>query len=435
MPEGCAIRSQSPAGHPTTTRHRAHPVPASKALGNPAPIHRDPQFRRLWVVGGLVSLIRWLEILAFAVFTYDHTQSALWVASLMMLRMLPLAVFGLALGALAARVSRRAVLLATHALLLASCLVLMLLALLGAIEVWHLAAASALHGTVWACDMPMRRGLMGDIAGPGRVAQAMSLDAVTANACRLVGPMLGGLLIARGGLPVVFLANAVLYLPVLFALLRLREPPVERLHTRLSLRTLLSGGFQAARESPLLRAALWLTILFNLFAWPVLSMVPVIGREQLRLDPQGVGVLASLDGVGSLIGALVLSTAAGRLRQGPVYLGAVVAFLLLQMVLAWSPVALLTGLALLLLGLVQAGFAVMQTTLVYTATAEARRPEAMGLMTMCIGASPLGFLAVGALAERLGAPGATLLCGVCGLLGVALTWPVCRACLREPGRG
>jgi hypothetical protein len=105
------------------------------------------------------------------------------------------------------------------------------------------------------------------------------------------------------------------------------------------------------------------------------------------------------------------------------------------MVLAWSPVALLTGLALLLLGLVQAGFAVMQTTLVYTATAEARRPEAMGLMTMCIGASPLGFLAVGALAERLGAPGATLLCGVCGLLGVALTWPVCRACLREPGRG
>jgi hypothetical protein len=56
----------------------------------------------------------------------------------------------------------------------------------------------------------------------------------------------------------------------------------------------------------------------------------------------------------------------------------------------------------------------------------------MGLMTMCIGASPLGFLAVGALAERLGAPMATLVCGICGLVGVALTWPLCRACLREP---
>ena len=404
------------------------------ALGNPAPVHRDLQFRKLWGVGGIVSLIRWLEILAFAVFTYDHTQSALWVASLMTLRMLPLALFGLALGAMAARVSRRRVLLATHALLLASSAVLLLLSLFGSIEVWHLAVASALHGTVWACDMPMRRGLMGDIAGPGRVAQAMSLDAVTANACRLVGPMLGGLLIARGGLPAVFLANSLLYLPVLLALVRLVEPKIERVQTRLSLRTLLTGGFIAARESPLLLAALWLTILFNLFAWPVLSMVPVIGRAQLHLDPQGVGVLASLDGIGALVGALLLTTAASRLRPGPVYLGSIVAFLLLQMVLAWSPVALVTGLALLALGLAQSAFAVMQTTLVYTATPEQRRPEAMGLMTMCIGASPLGFLGVGALAEQLGAPAATLVCAVCGLAGVALTWPICRACLRVPGK-
>ena len=80
------------------------------------PVYRDPQFRKLWLVGMLVSLIRWLEILAYAVFTYDHTQSALWVASLMTLRMLPLALFGLALGALAAGVSRRRVLLLlTHA--------------------------------------------------------------------------------------------------------------------------------------------------------------------------------------------------------------------------------------------------------------------------------------------------------------------------------
>ena len=401
------------------------------APGNPSPIYRDPQFRKLWGVGMLVSLIRWLEILAFAVFTYDHTQSALWVASLMTLRMLPLALFGLALGALAARVSRRAVLLLTHAMLFAICVALMLLSMFGTVEVWHLAAASALHGTVWACDMPMRRGLMGDIAGPGRVAQAMSLDAVTANACRLIGPMLGGLLIARGGLPAVFLVNGLLYLPVLVALARLVEPRIERVATKFSLRAMVSGGFQAARESPTLAAALWLTILFNLFAWPILSMVPVIGREQLQLDPQGVGLLASMDGVGSLIGALVLSTVASRLPQGPVFLGAVVGFLLLQMLLAWSPVVLLTSLVLLALGVVQAGFAVMQTTLVYTATPERLRPEAMGLMTMCIGASPLGFLGVGALAQALGAPTATLVCGLCGLAGVALTWPVCRACWRE----
>ena len=402
------------------------------AFHNRVPVYRDPQFRKLWLVGMLVSLIRWLEILAYAVFTYDHTQSALWVASLMTLRMLPLALFGLALGALAARVSRRRVLLLSHAALLAISLVLLLLSAFGTIEVWHLALASALHGTVWACDMPMRRALMGDIAGAGRVAQAMSLDAVTSNACRLVGPALGGFLIAHGGLTAVFAVIALIFVPVLLALARLVEPRVEPADHKLSFRAMLTGGFQAARESPMLLATLWLTILFNLFAWPVLSMVPVIGREQLQLDPQGVGLLASLDGIGALLGALLLSTVASRLPHGPVYLVAVVGFMLLQMLLAWSPLVLVAGLTLFALGVVQAGFAVMQTTLVYTATSDARRAEAMGLMTMCIGASPLGFLGVGFLAEQLGAPVATLVCGVCGLVGVALTWPLCRACLRKP---
>ena len=91
---------------------------------------------------------------------------------------------------------------------------------------------------------------------------------------------------------------------------------------------------------------------------------------------------------------------------------------------------MLTAAALLVLGVAQAGFSVMQSTLIYTAAPENQRAEAMGLLTVCIGASPLGFFGVGAIAERLGAPGATLVCAACGLLGIALTWKVCRACLR-----
>lgn len=406
------------------------PGPPPWPVGLP-PIHRDPQYRRLWMAGMLVGLTRWAEILAFAVFTFAQTQSALWVASLMMLRMLPLALFGLPLGALAARMPRRQVLLATHAAMFATYLGLLLLSVLGWIEVWHLAVASAMNGVLWASDMPMRRGLMGDIAGPGRMAQAMSLDAVASSACRLAGPGLGGVLIAQGGLTAVFLCAAVLYLPLLLALVRLREPAQQRGAARRSLLALLMGGFQAARESPRLRAALWLTILFNLFAWPVMSMVPVIGQERLALDPQGVGLLASLDGVGALLGALLLSSGVGRARHGAVFLAAVLCFLVLQLALAWSPQVLITGVALLVLGLAQTGFGVMQSTLAYTAAPPPRRHEAMGLMTMCIGVSPLGFLLVGALAERLGTPAAIAVCSVCGLLGVAATWPICRACLRD----
>lgn len=434
-----SVESPSPdtaASAPGSAQSAAARVPVETAQAGHAvvtvltPVYRDPQYRRLWTVGMLVGLARWVETLAFAVFTFAQTQSALWVASLMMLRMLPLGLFGVSLGALAVRVSRRKVLLTGHAAMLVINLGLLLLSLLGHIEVWHLAAASALNGVLWAGDMPMRRGLMGDIAGPRRVAQAMSLDAAASSGCRLVGPVLGGWLMAHGGLSGVFLCSAVLYVPIVVALAQLKEPRSSVPSSPGSVLGLLAGGFQAARESPQLRAALWLTILFNLFAWPVLSMVPVIGQERLLLDAQGVGLLASVDGVGALLGALLLSMGASRLRHAPVFLVAVVSFLVLQLLLAWSPKVLLTAVALLALGISQAGFGAMQATLAYTTAPERRRAEAMGLMTMCIGVSPLGFLAVGSLAERWGTSAAILICSLCGLLAVALTWPVCRACLR-----
>jgi MFS family permease len=394
-------------------------------------ILRDPQFQRLWVLGMAAGLIRWVEVLAYAVFTYEQTQSAFWVASLMMLRMLPLALFGVSLGALAARLSRRRVLLAVHAALFVNTVGLLLLSFYGRVEVWHLAAASALSGLLWACDMPMRRGLMGDIAGNQRMAQAMSLDVGAASVCRLVGPGLGGLLIAHSGLTGVLVCLALIYLPGLLALAHLHEPKPTGPAERKSMTALFMGGVQAARESLQLRAALWLTILFNLFAWPVLSMVPVIGHERLQLGPQGLGLLSSLEGVGSLLGALLLSLGASRWGHGRVFLWSVLSFMVLQLALAWSPQVWITGAALLALGCVQAGFGVMQSTLVYTATPEARRAEAMGLMTMCIGVAPLGFVVVGALAEFLGASAAIVVCALGGLLSVALTWPLCRACLGD----
>jgi len=394
----------------------------------PLPILRDPQLRRLWAVGMLMSLLRWVEILAFAVYTYERTQSALWVASLMMLRLLPLSLFGLTLGAMATRRSRRSVLFATHAILLATSSLLLILSLLGVVEVWHLALASFINGVVWAGDLPMRRSLMGDIAGHARLVRAMSLDAVASNACRLIGPGLGGLLLARGGLTAVLIFTTVFYLPVLAALAGLSHQAVTPNAARPTLRELLVRGFYAARESPALRATLWITILFNLFAWPVLSMIPVIGQVRLHLDAQGVGLLASIDGVGSLLGALVLTSFAARLRQGQLYLGAVLLFLVLQIALGWSWNTWLTAAVLLAIGVAQSGFAVMQATLVYAAAPADRRPEALGLLTMCIGVAPLGFFAMGWLAQQLGAPMAATVTGLCGLAAAGLTWRLCRAC-------
>jgi len=395
-------------------------------------IHQEGRFRRLWAVGLLSSLIRWIDVLSFSVVTYQQTRSAFWVASMMMLRMVPLALFGIAFGAVAARISRRTGLLVCHGVLMATTVALLTASTWGVLQVWHLAIAAFISGVVWAGDMPMRRGFIGDVVGAPRMSQAMALDAVANNGSRLAGPSVGGLLLASGGMTAVLVVDAVLYVFVLAALLGLPKPVARQPGDSPRVGwSMLLDGLRAARESPRLTAILCNTIIFNIFCWPMVSMIPVIAQERLKLGTEATGLLASMDGLGSLLGAVLLTSLAQRLRHGPVYIGGTIVFLMMLPLFALSGHPLLAALFLVGLGAGQGAFAVMQSTLVFLAAPPERRLEAMGLMTTCIGVAPLGFVFVGWLAERFGASGAAIVCCVGGLATLALTWSVWRPCLRE----
>jgi predicted MFS family arabinose efflux permease len=227
----------------------------------------------------------------------------------------------------------------------------------------------------------------------------------------------------------VFLFCALLYLPVLTALARLSDRREPRGSHRPAPKPGLFGGLAVARDNPRLAAVLWVTVVFNLFGWPVLSMVPVIGAERLQLGTQGIGLLGSMDGIGALVGATALAVMARRCPYGAVYVGGLLLFLVLQPVFALSAYPVLTGAAMVLMGIGQAGFAVMQSTLAFISAPASRRMEAMGLLTMCIGTAPLGFMLVGGLASRFGAPTAVVLCSLAGVAVMALSVRWWRACL------
>jgi hypothetical protein len=122
----------------------------------------DPDFRRLWFVGLALCIVRWLEILALALFAYQLTGSAFVVVMLTMLRMLPMGLFGAAIGVAAERLDRRRALVLVVLTSMVVTLALAILASLGAIEVWHLAVASFINGIGWAADHPVRRMMIGD---------------------------------------------------------------------------------------------------------------------------------------------------------------------------------------------------------------------------------------------------------------------------------
>ena len=130
--------------------------PAQPSRFNPPPnkptgLFRDRDFLCLWWVGLASFLIRWLEILVFGVFTYQATGSAFTVAMMTMLRLLPMALFGAALGTLAERIVRHQALLLVVSGSLLTSLILTVISYAGHLEVWHLAALSGRYSWVGRC--------------------------------------------------------------------------------------------------------------------------------------------------------------------------------------------------------------------------------------------------------------------------------------------
>ena len=361
-------------------------------------------------------------MLAVGIFAYAATGSAFVVAVLTMLRLLPMGLFGAFLGVAADRMDRRRALLLVVLSQMATSAAIAVLAVLDAVAIWHLAAASFMNGIAWAADNPVRRAMIGQVAGPAQMGVAMSLDVATSNGSRVLGPMLGGTLLAAIGLDGAFLLSVAIYLPALVATLRLPAAPVATAATAVpSVLASIAEGTALVRREPRLVGTLLVTLLFNIFGWPFTSMIPVIGKDSLDLGPQGVGVLASLDGIGSFCGALLIAVLAKAAQYRAIYVGGIALYFAGVAAFALAPHPLPAGVGLVLAGLGGAGFAIMQPTLVFLATPAEMRSRVLGLLSVCIGLGPIGFLALGGLAELVGAPAATASMGLAGLASLVVT--------------
>jgi len=386
-----------------------------------AGIFGEPDFRRLWLVGVVVFAVRWLEMLAVAVFAYQRTGSPFIVALLTMLRMLPMALFGAVVGAMAERFERRTALIIVVISMLLSSLVLALLAWSDALEVWHVALASFVNGIAWTTDNPVRRTMIGEVVGSDRMSAAMSLDVGANNASRMLGPTLGGVLLATVGIGGAFAVSVACYLIAIAAAMRINHRNSVRPTGSASALARMIEGFMLVRHDRRLIGTLVITVIYNTFGWPFTSMIPVIGHDNLDLGAVGIGLLASMDGVGAFCGAVVIALMAKPAMFARLYVGGVVIYLLMLPVFALAANPLLAGTVLLVTGVANAGFSIMQATLVYLAAPPEMRSCIFGVLSVCIGVGMVGFIHLGLLAGIIGASWATATIGVEGILVMLLT--------------
>lgn len=378
-------------------------------------------FWRLWLVGLIVFSVRWLETVAVAVVVYQRTDSPFLVAVMTMLRMMPMGMFGAFIGAWAERIERRTALIAVVLMMGATSLTLALLAFAGQLEIWHLGVASFINGIAWATDNPVRRVMIGEVVGQDQMSTAMSLDVGANNASRMLGPTVGGLMLATVGIAGAFTLSVLLYAIALAAALRVRYRNAAVPADSAAVLARIAEGFALVRGNPRLVGVLTVTVIYNLFGWPFTSMVPVIGHDQLGLGPEGVGILASMDGVGAFCGAILAAVYLRPAWYARVFLGGSAIYMVMLIVFALTPWPLVAGCMLLFTGIGGAGFSIMQATLVYLAAPPDMRSRLLGVLSVCIGVGPIGFLLLGLEANAVGAPLATVGTGVVGLILLAAT--------------
>jgi MFS family permease len=392
---------------------------------------------RLFFSGQSVSLIgTWMTRIATSWLVYRLTGSPLLLGLVGFAGQIPSFLLAPVAGVLVDRWNRHRLLVWTQVLAMLQSALLAVLALTGVIEIWHVVVLSLFQGVINAFDMPARQAFVVEMVEQREdLGNAIALNSSMVNAARLLGPSIGGVIIAAVGEGWCFALDAVSYLAVIASLLVMRitaRRPAARRQTRV-LHELREGWSYVAGSAPI-RSLLLLLALSSLAGMPYSVLMPAFASTILHGGPHTLGFLMAASGLGALGGALFLAnreTVLGLGKIVPLAAGLFGAGLVGLSFTGSFPVAFVL---LLLTGL---GFMVQMAasnTLLQTLVEDDKRGRVMSFYTMAfMGTAPFGSLLAGWLADRIGVP-ETLLAGGIGCCAGALWFAAILPGLREKVR-
>lgn len=390
---------------------------------------RSPDFLRLWLVGAFANAMRWLELLASGLFAWEVTHSAFAVTVVVALRQIPQLLFGAFAGAISEAVNRKLIFMLALVVPAVISTLLATLAFTGHLEVWHVALGNLVSGIMWSTEMSTRRRMVGEVAGPHRIVNAIALDSVTSAATRAVGPLLGGMAFEWLGMKGAYTVTALVQFAGAFAIAGLAHAQVTRRLDLLRIPHEVADGLRFAWTRPTILLVFGVTIVTNAFAFAYSGLVAPLGQGEFHVSPALVGLLAAGEPLGALMGGSLIAAGLLRMDRRLAFAGGASLFMVALILMALSPSYWLAFALLVLGGFGTAGFGNMQSTLMLTEAPPEMRSRLMGVVTVCIGTGPLGQLAAGALSDGLGTRGAIV---VMAAVGLVLTGAMVLALRRRP---
>jgi MFS family permease len=396
--------------------------------GLPVPLrafaHRD--FRLFWC-GQLVSLVgTWMQSVAQSWLVLELTNSPLLLGLVGTLQFAPVLVLSFFAGALADRLPKRRLLIATQSIMCAQALVLAALVQRGHVQYWHVAVMATLYGLANTVDMPTRQAFIVEMVGREHLRSAIALNSAMFNAARVVGPALAGLVIARWGTALAFFFNGLSFLAVIAALTILHVAGRPRVPSGKSLAHEIREGIAYALRTPRIALVLSLVLCVSMFFFNYNTLVPLLARDVLHEDAHGFGLLMTAVGCGAMAGAVVLASLGAERPPVGVLIGSALALGASTMLVAGVGRFAIAMILLTVMGFCGMLFMTGANTTVQLTVPDELRGRVMSLHTlMFAGMTPFGAFLVGTITQALGARAGFLITGAGGFLSIlslALWW-------------
>jgi len=392
---------------------------------------RHRNFRLFWT-GQLISLIgTWMQTTGQAWLVLELTHSALLLGLVGALQFLPVLILSLFGGVLADRLPKRTVLRFTQSFATLQAFVLWILVATGEVRLWHVLVLASLLGLTNSVDMPTRQAFVVEMVGREDLPNAIALNSSLFNMARILGPGLGGLIIAWLGVAPLFLLNAVSFIPVIIGLFLIDKSTLYAQVKRIpagkdtpgqgTLQSMREGLAYVARTPSIL---LIITVIgvVSLFGINFNVVLPLFATDVLHVGAVGFGFISSAFGFGSLCSALWLAWS--NRRPGVTWLlYGIGIFCVLEILFALSHLYLLSLVLIAGVGFAQIAFSATANTIVQTVAPDRLRGRVMSVYMMVFaGSVPPGNLFTGGIAHLFGAPVALLAGAGLSLVAGVVAW-------------
>lgn len=392
---------------------------------------RHRNFRLFWF-GQLISLTgTWMQSIGQAWLVLELTHSAWLLGVVGALQFLPVMLLSLFGGVLADRLPKRKVLLFTQSSAMLQATILWILVATGHVQIWEVLVLASLLGLTNSIDMPTRQAFVAEMVGREDLPNAIALNSSLFNMARVVGPGLGGIIIALLGVAPLFFFNAISFIAVIvgLALIKMNDLYAQAKRSTAKGEAPKQSTFQSLREglayvvhTPSVLLVIVVIGVISLFGINFNVVLPLFATDVLHVGAVGFGFISATFGLGSLLSALWLAWGNWKPSIQHLLAGAF-AFCILEIFFALSHLYLLSLVLIAGVGFAQIAFSATSNTTLQTVTPDYLRGRVMSVyMVVFAGSVPLGNLFTGGLAHLFGAPIALLIGAGLSLIAAIVGW-------------